>query len=126
MPGWYKKAGVGQAATLKVADSATSAGAATACYDLTDRGTFNRQVATGAIAGMKVVSDENSPNARGGTTLLLNPFNAYVVNPAKVPTVKLQGALAFLDYLTLSGTSRRGYQLSRTRSSRPSSRTRSR
>ena len=101
VPGWYKKAGVGQAATLKVAEQCNFPPAsATACYDLTDRGTFNRQVATGAIAGMKVASDENSPNARGGTTLLLNQFNAYVVNPAKVPTVKLEGALAFLDYVT--------------------------
>ena len=101
VPGWYKKAGVGQAATLKVAEQCNFPPAsATACYDLTDRGTFNRQVATGAIAGMKVASDENSPNARGGTTLLLNQFNAYVVNPAKVPTVKLEGALAFLDYMT--------------------------
>jgi tungstate transport system substrate-binding protein len=101
VPGWYKKAGVGQAATLKVAEQCNFAPAsATSCYDLTDRGTFHRQISTGAVAGMKVVSDENSPNARGGTTLLLNQFNAYAVNPAKVPSAKLEGALAFLDYLT--------------------------
>ena len=113
VPGWYKKAGVGQAATLKVAEQCNFPPAsATACYDLTDRGTFNRQVATGAIAGMKVASDENSPNARGGTTLLLNQFNAYVVNPAKVPTVKLEGALAFLDYMTSAGLPGEADQLS--------------
>jgi ABC-type tungstate transport system permease subunit len=101
VPAWYKKAGVGQAATLKVAEQCNFAPApATACYDLTDRGTFHRQISTGAVAGMKIVSDENDPNARGGTTLLLNPFSVYAVNPEKVPSVKLQGALAFLDYMT--------------------------
>ena len=31
---------------------------------------------------------------------MLNVYNAYAVNPAKFPSVKLQGALAFLDFLT--------------------------
>ena len=101
VPDWYKKAGVGQAATVKVAEQCNFPPAtADACYDLADRGTFNRQINLGAIAGMKIVSDENAPNARGGTTLLLNPFNVYAVNPAKVPSVKLDGALAFMDYVT--------------------------
>jgi ABC-type tungstate transport system permease subunit len=101
VPAWYQKSGVGQAATVKIAEQCNFPPAtADACYDLTDRGTFNRQINLGAIAGMKVVSDDNATNARGGTTLLLNQFNVYAVNPAKVPSVKLEGALAFMDYVT--------------------------
>jgi tungstate transport system substrate-binding protein len=106
-PAWYQRAGLGQAATLKLAEECTFAafngGSASAdrCYDLTDRGTFNRQtVVLGTVAGMKVVSDRNAAGARGGGNLLLNQFNVYAVNPAKVPSVKLPGALAFLDYVT--------------------------
>jgi tungstate transport system substrate-binding protein len=106
VPAWYQKAGVGQAATLKVAEQCTFAafngGSASAdrCYDLTDRGTFNRSVSTGAVAGMRIVAQRNAVGAPGGPNLLLNQFNAYAVNPAKVSTVNLPGALAFLDYLT--------------------------
>jgi len=101
VPAWYKKAGVGQAATLKVAEQCNFPPAsATSCYDLTDRGTYNRQLSTGAVAGMQIVSDENADSVRGGTTLLINEFNVYAVNPSKVPSVKLEGALAFMDYVT--------------------------
>jgi hypothetical protein len=69
---------------------------------MTDRGTFNRLVSLGTITQLVVVSDKNTADAPGGTNLLLNPFSAYVVNPAKVPNVQLNvdGAKAFVDFLT--------------------------
>lgn len=97
-PSWYRKAGGGQAATVQVADQCTFPGGN--CYDISDRGTFNRLVANGAVSNLKVVAERNDPNARGGQNLLVNPFHAYAVDPAKVPSANLAGALAFLDYLT--------------------------
>jgi hypothetical protein len=70
------------------------------CYDITDRGTFNRLVATGAVSSLKVVSDKNDAGAPGGVNLLVNDFHAYAVNPQKVSSVNLEGAKAFLDFLT--------------------------
>ena len=95
---WYHKAGLGQADTVKVADQCPFAGGGS--YEMTDRGTFNRLVSQGAIGALGIVADRNDPGARGGLNLLLNPFSAYAVNPAKVPGVNVDGAKAFLDYLT--------------------------
>jgi tungstate transport system substrate-binding protein len=97
-PAWYHKANSGQGPTVQVANQCPFAGGG--CYDITDRGTFNRLVATGAVSGMKVVADKNDASAPGGVDLLLNPFHAYAVNPQKVSSVNFAGAKAFLDYLT--------------------------
>ena len=100
-PAWYQKAGLGQAATVQLAAQCPFAGGG--CYDMTDRGTFNRLVANGTITNMKVVTEKNDAAARGGLNLLTNPFTAYAVNPAKIPSVNLAGARAFLSYLTSKG-----------------------
>lgn len=97
---WYQKAGVGQAETVLVTQQCTFTGGG--CYEMTDRGTFNRLVANGSVTELKIVSDRNEASAPGGQNLLINPFTAYAVNPAKVPgvAVNVDGAKALLDYLT--------------------------
>ena len=100
IPDWYKKAGVGQAATVKVASECNFGEPRDRCYAMTDRGTYDRQVEIGAISDVKVVTEHNAATARGGDQLLTNPFSAYAVSPAKVDSVNLPGAMAFLDYLT--------------------------
>jgi hypothetical protein len=44
--------------------------------------------------------DSQGASARGGRNLMLNVYNVYAINPAKYPSVNLQGALAFLDFMT--------------------------
>ena len=95
---WYHKANTGQAPTVQVADQCPFNGGG--CYDITDRGTFNRLIANGAIDNLQIVADKNDPSSRGGLNLLVNSFHAYAVNPQKVNSVNLEGAKAFLDYLT--------------------------
>ena len=95
---WYHKAGLGQADTVKLTDQCPFNGGG--CYEISDRGTFNRLVANNAISQLQVVSDKNDASAPGGIFLLVNSFHAYAVNPSKVSSVNVQGALAFLDYLT--------------------------
>lgn len=97
-PGWYHKAGLGQAATVQLTSQCPFTGGG--CYEMTDRGTFNRLEANSTVTNLKVVSDRNESASPGGLNLLTNPFTAYAVNPAKVPTVNLDGAKALLDYLT--------------------------
>lgn len=97
-PSWYHKANTGQGPTVQVADQCPFSGGG--CYDITDRGTFNRLVANGAVSNLQVVSDKNDPNAPGGMNLLVNSFHAYAVNPQKVSSANIQGAKAFLDLLT--------------------------
>ncbi|MEA2347713.1 MAG: tungstate transport system substrate-binding protein [Thermoleophilaceae bacterium] len=106
-PPWYHKVGAGQAATVINADQCNYSGRSTACYDMTDRGTFNRLIGNHSVTGLVLVSDKNDgAGARGGANLQFNPFSAYVVNPAAVhvlhPSVTLNvpGAMAFVDYLT--------------------------
>lgn len=95
---WYHKANTGQAPTVQVADQCPFKGGG--CYDITDRGTFNRLVANKAVDRLEVVADKNAPGARGGRNLLVNSFHAYAVNPQKVSSAHLDGAKAFLDFLT--------------------------
>jgi tungstate transport system substrate-binding protein len=98
---WYHKTGNGQAQTVTVTDQCPFPGGN--CYEMTDRGTFNRLVSKNAISNLQVVSDKNAASAPGGINLLVNSFHAYAVNPAKVPSADLQGAMAFLNYLTSPG-----------------------
>lgn len=94
---WYHEANSGQAATVQVAEQCPFKGGG--CYDITDRGTFNRLVKNGSVANLQVVSDTNDASARGGENLLLNEFRAYVVNPRKVRSENVAGAKAFVAYL---------------------------
>ena len=106
-PSWYKKTGLGQAGTVQVtAQCNFPSASANSCYSMTDRGTYDNLQSQGALAGVKVVTEKNDPNARGGENLLINPFHAYVVNPnnpafaGKNINFNTDGATAFLDYLT--------------------------
>jgi tungstate transport system substrate-binding protein len=97
---WYHKGGGGQAETVQLANQCPFSGGG--CYDITDRGTFNRLSAEGAVSGLKIVAEKNEESAPGGLNLLTNPFDVYVVNPAKVTNVTLnvKGAEALVEYLT--------------------------
>jgi tungstate transport system substrate-binding protein len=95
---WYQKAGLGQAETVLLAQQCPFTGGG--CYEMTDRGTFNRLVSNGSVSELEIVAQDNEASAPGGINLLTNPFTAYVVNPAKVPSANVEGAKAFLDYLT--------------------------
>jgi tungstate transport system substrate-binding protein len=95
---WYRKAGLGQAETVLLAQQCPFSGGG--CYEMTDRGTFNRLVANGSMTELTAASQHNERSAPGGRNLLTNPFTAYAVDPAKVPGVNVRGARAFLDFLT--------------------------
>jgi tungstate transport system substrate-binding protein len=103
--GWYHKAGLGQADTVRLTDQCPFSGGG--CYEITDRGTFNRLVANKALSQLQVVADKNTATSRGGVNLLVNSFHAYAVNPSKVSSANLPGALAFLSYLTSPAFQRR-------------------
>jgi tungstate transport system substrate-binding protein len=97
---WYHKAVLGQAATLKVASECPFTGGG--CYEMTDRGTYNRNVANGNVTNMEIVTQSNEASAPGGSNLLTNPFTYYVINPGKEPgiTLNTDGAKALTEYLT--------------------------
>ena len=96
---WYHKTGRGQGENLVVADQCPFA--SKACYTFADRGTFNSVGTNRSVTALVVLSQENTgPEARGGVSLLTNPYHAYAVNPDKQPDVNLPGALAFLNFLT--------------------------
>jgi tungstate transport system substrate-binding protein len=97
-PAWYHKAGLGMADTLRLTQQCPFSGGG--CYTITDRGTLQQLTNNGAITALQIVMDDQSASARGGRDLLLNVYNVYAINPAKFPAVKLQGALAFMDFLT--------------------------
>jgi len=97
---WYHKGGGGQAETVQLANQCPFSGGG--CYDITDRGTFNRLSAKGAVSGLRIVAEKNEASAPGGSNLLTNPFDVYIVNPAKVTnvTINVKGAEALVAYLT--------------------------
>lgn len=99
---WYHKAKAGQAETLKLASECPSTVGGVGCYEMTDRGTYNRAVANGLVTNMKIVSQDNEASAPGGSNLLTNPFTFYAVNPAKEPgiNINVEGAKALMEYLT--------------------------
>lgn len=97
-PAWYHKAGLGMADTLRLAQQCPFAGGG--CYTITDRGTLQQLTTNRSITALQAVMDDQSASARGGQNLMLNVYNVYAINPAKFPAVKLQGALAFMDFLT--------------------------
>ena len=97
-PGWYHKAGLGMADTLRLTQQCPFAGGG--CYALTDRGTLQQLITNRAITSLSVVMDDQADSARGGGALMLNVYNGYAISPSKYPATKLQAALAFLDFLT--------------------------
>ena len=94
---WYRKAGLGQAATVQLAEQCPFTSGA--CYEMTDRGTYNRLRGLRAISRLQVLAEKNRAGTRGGEFLLINAFSAYAVNPARVARVNRQGALDFIDFL---------------------------
>jgi len=96
---WYHKSGAGQATTMNVVDQCNFTSGK--CYGIVDRGTFLYLRSQGLLAQLSILAQyNNAPTAVGGTNLTLNPYHAYAVNPAKVPTVNIPGAMAFLHYVT--------------------------
>jgi tungstate transport system substrate-binding protein len=96
---WYHKAGAGQAETVLLTQQCPFTGGG--CYEMTDRGTYNRLVANGSVTALQLVSQDNEASAPGGMNLLTNPFTAYAINPAKEPgiNINVEGAKAFVEYL---------------------------
>lgn len=109
IPTWYHRTGVGQAPNVQQAEACTAATFTSgACYVMTDRGTYNNLVNKGLVTHLKILSQNNTPDARGGQNLLTNPFSAYIVNPAGSfpagsPVPNVAAATRFVDYLTSAG-----------------------
>lgn len=104
-PSWYGKTNVGQATSLQKADVCSSAEFPDGgCYTMVDRGTFNRLDSSGTITKLAILSENNDSGARGGKDLLINPFSAYIVDAAALPSgsapVNATAARRFLDFLT--------------------------
>src|SRR3954451_22179473 len=97
-PRWYHKAGVGMADTLRLTQQCPFQGGG--CYTITDRGTLQQLTSNRAITALPLVLDGQRAAARGGEGLMLNVYEVYAINPAKVPHVKLAGAKAFMEFLT--------------------------
>src|SRR3954453_5529522 len=97
-PAWYHKAGLGMADTLRLTQQCPFAGGG--CYTITDRGTLQQLTNNRAISGLRTVMDDQSARARGGRNLMLNVYNVYAISPRKFPAVNIQGARAFMDFLT--------------------------
>ena len=105
-PPWYIKATVptGQAENLNQTEACVAAG--NGCYTMLDRGTFNKGVNGGTITHLKIVSQRNTPSARGGENLLINPFSVYLVNPDRIttnPKPNVAAARRFADFLVSAG-----------------------
>lgn len=94
---WYRKAGLGQAATVQLAEQCPFPSGN--CYEMTDRGTYSRLRRLRAISRLQVLTEKNRAGTRGGEFLLINAFSAYAVNPARIPTVNRRAALDFINFL---------------------------
>jgi tungstate transport system substrate-binding protein len=97
-PPWYHRAGLGMADTLRLTQQCPFSGGG--CYTITDRGTLQQLTSNRAITALRTVMDEQSARARGGQNLMLNVYNVYAISPRKYPAVNIQGARAFMDFLT--------------------------
>jgi tungstate transport system substrate-binding protein len=106
-PAWYKDTNAGQGINLNMTETCAADGVAPdGCYTMLDRGTFNKGINDGSITHLKIVSELNSPTARGGENLLINPFSVYIVNPAKIATTPkpdVAAATRFVNFLTSPG-----------------------
>jgi ABC-type tungstate transport system permease subunit len=114
-PPWYHTTGLTQGPNIEAANTcnftnATSNGA-NDCYVITDRGTFECLTSASCAGGsaaptnLKIVTRDNSAATKGGSTLLLNSFHAYAINPAKFagnPNVQINSTAAadFLNFIT--------------------------
>jgi tungstate transport system substrate-binding protein len=109
-PPWYFiNTGATQGANVTATNACTtgSTSGANSCYSLTDRGTFNNLAGSASTAGsntianLKIVTQNNSASAPGGTNELINYFHVYIINPAAPgQTVNLPAAQDFVSLLT--------------------------
>jgi tungstate transport system substrate-binding protein len=104
-PAWYQATNDhSQAANVEFTNACTGLpGGTNTCYTITDRGTYDNLEGQGLIPNLKVLNRANATTAPGGTTLLVNSFHAYAINPAAVPsTANLNPALAlaFIQWLS--------------------------
>src|SRR5215217_971375 len=79
---WYLETGQGQGATLSIASEKGG-------YTLTDRGTF---LAYKSNVDLKILVE--------GDPFLLNVYHVITANPEKFPTINLEGAKAFSNFIT--------------------------
>jgi tungstate transport system substrate-binding protein len=79
---WYLETGQGQGATLSIASEKGG-------YALTDRGTF---LAYKSNVDLEIFVE--------GDPFLLNVYHVITVNPKKFPTINLEGAKAFANFIT--------------------------
>ena len=79
---WYLETGQGQGTTLSIASEKSG-------YALTDRGTF---LAYKANVDLEILVE--------GDPFLLNVYHVITVNPEEHPSVNIEGARAFADFIT--------------------------
>jgi tungstate transport system substrate-binding protein len=104
-PSWYQATNDhSQSANVEFTNACTGLpGGTNTCYTITDRGTYDNLEKQGLIPNLKVINVANSASAPGKSTLLVNSFHAYAINPAAVPsTANLNPtlALAFIKWLS--------------------------
>lgn len=102
-PNWYHATGLTQGPNITAANTCNFDGGN--CYVLTDRGTYAYLKSQGDASNLQIVARDNSATATGGSTLLVNSFHAYALNPAKFTstpsvTIHTAGATALLDWIT--------------------------
>jgi tungstate transport system substrate-binding protein len=102
-PSWYHATGQTQAPNIETGDVCNFPGGG--CYVLTDRGTYDYLQSTNAIHSLQIVTRDNAASSTGGSTLLVNSFHGYVINPAKFSAgvaagINVPAATAFLNWVT--------------------------
>lgn len=84
--GWYKSAGSGMSATLRLASELGA-------YTLTDRATFCRlKGSMGEALRLEVVCE--------GDPSLLNPYSVVLLNSSRYPKIRYEQAIDFLLFIT--------------------------
>jgi ABC-type tungstate transport system permease subunit len=112
-PSWYHTTGLTQGPNIEAANTCNfpNAKGGNDCYVITDRGTFECLMSASCAGGsaaptnLKIVTRDNSATAKGGSTLLINSFHAYAINPAKFAgnsNVQINSTAAedFLNFIT--------------------------
>ncbi len=114
-PSWYHTTGLTQGPNIEAGNTCNFPNAGhngNDCYVFTDRGTYECLISSScagagsaAPTNLQIVTRDNSASAKGGSTLLVNSFHAYAINPNKFkgnPNVQLNTTAAedFLNFIT--------------------------
>jgi tungstate transport system substrate-binding protein len=114
-PSWYHTTGLTQGPNIEAGNTCNFANATSGggndCYVFTDRGTFQCLMSATCAGGsaapsnLQIVTRDNSATAKGGSTVLINSFHAYAINPAKFAgnqnvQINSTAALDFLNFIT--------------------------